>query len=286
MMNTKAFILLTGLLVLAAGLEAQTVKGNGKVVTRTVNITDYDRIVVTGSATFEYEQSDAAPFLSITMDENLFEYIRADVEGRKLTIGPKKEMRHRNGYSPTVYKIKSNSKGLKDLSKSGSSDFIVTGALRLGELNINSSGSGDIEFAKEVSGKEMRINLSGSGNIRTKGGVVLEEMNVNLAGSGKINAGKMKVESFHCSVAGSGRAEIDGSAGKAYFSVAGSGSVKGFDLKAQQVSASVTGSGRIELFAVDELTATSFGSGSISYRGAPRSISKESGGSGSIRQAD
>ncbi|MDR1356974.1 MAG: DUF2807 domain-containing protein [Tannerellaceae bacterium] len=285
-MKTKGFVLLSCLLVFAAGLQAQTVKGDGNVITRTISITDYDKIMISGSMTFEYEQSSGAPFLSITTDKNIFEYIEAKVEGHKLIIGYKKSGRRNEGYSPTTYKVKSNSKELKDLSKSGSGDFIVRSALRLEELDINSAGSGDIEFAKEVNGKEMKINLAGSGSMLTKGDVALDEMNINLAGSGKISVGKLRVESLSCNVAGSGRAQIDGRADKARFSVAGSGSVKGFELKASQVNASVTGSGSIELFAEEELTASSYGSGNISYRGAPHSINKESGGSGSIRQVN
>ena len=38
---------------------------------REIKISDYDEITFVGSADFEYEQSDKAPYLSVTIDENL-----------------------------------------------------------------------------------------------------------------------------------------------------------------------------------------------------------------------
>jgi hypothetical protein len=158
-MKTKVFVLLTGLLTLTACMAANKVKGNGNVIARTISITDYEEIELAGSMTFEYEQSDAAPFLSITTDENIFQYLRAEVKGKKLSIERKNS---NDGYDlqPTVYKVKSNSRNLKKLDKAGSGRFIVLSPLNVARLHINLAGSGTMDITKDITCEEVKVNVS------------------------------------------------------------------------------------------------------------------------------
>jgi hypothetical protein len=308
-MKTRLFILSISLLVMAAGMQASdnTIKGNKNVTTRTISITDYDEISIAGNMTFEYEQSDAAPFLSIMMDENLFEHLKVEVKDRKLSIGPKAKNPFSNSYNlkPTVFKIKSNSKDLKKLNTAGSGKFTILSPLHTGKLDVSLAGSGAVELKKEVTGDEIKINTAGSGRIETAGAITVKEANINvagsgdvrlhqsvsgnklklsLAGSGKLTADNINAESLQCSVAGSGSVRIEGKVKEANYSVAGSGKIQAFGCKADRVKASRTGSGDIELYAEDELNANTMGSGSISYKGNPGSVRKSPAGSGSIKQ--
>ncbi|MDR1938709.1 MAG: DUF2807 domain-containing protein [Tannerellaceae bacterium] len=311
-MKTKAFLFLIGMLALAAGVQGsdRTVKGNGEVITRTINITDYDEISVAGSMNFEYEQSDAAPFLSITVDENIFEYVRAEVKNGKLSVGPKTERDGWNGNSynlqPTVFKVKSNSRNFKALQKAGSGNFIVLSPLHIGALQIKTAGSGNVELKQTVTGDELKVSLAGSGNVEANGAIAVKEVNISVAGSGKailgkavsgrelklslagsgeVDAGGIDVESLNCSMSSSGKIKVEGSAKDASYSLAGSGSIKAFDCKAARVKASLTGSGRIETYAVEALSASAMGSGNISYKGNPASLNESTTGSSSVRQA-
>ena len=58
----------------------QTYRWKWEPETREIKISDYDEITFVGSADFEYEQSDKAPYLSVTIDENLFDYLVTEVE--------------------------------------------------------------------------------------------------------------------------------------------------------------------------------------------------------------
>jgi hypothetical protein len=308
-MKTKLFILSISLLVMAAGMQAsdKTIKGDKNVVTRTISITDYDEISIAGSMTFEYVQSDAAPFLSIMTDENLFEYLKVEVKDKRLIIGPKQRNSFNNSYNlkHTVFKIKSNSKDLRKLNTAGSGRFTVLSPLRVGELNVNLAGSGAFELKEGATGDRIRINAAGSGSVEVAGAITVREADINvagsgavhlpqsitgdrlklnLAGSGKLTADHINAESLQCRVAGSGSARIEGKAGEAEYSVAGSGKIQAYGCKADRVKAGRTGSGDIELYAGEELSASTMGSGSISYKGNPASVRKSPAGSRSIRQ--
>ena len=310
-MKTKVSVFLICMLALATGLQAagRTIKGNGKVETRTFNISGYDEISIAGNMHFEYEQSTAEPFLSIMVDENIFEYLEVEVKNAKLTVRTKAE----NGYigsssynlDPSVFKVKSNSKDLKKINRTGSGDFIVNSPLQIGSLDINTTGSGNLRLTKNVTGNDLKMNaagsgkletsglirvakvkasLSGSGNIALKEAVSGNELNLSLAGSGNIKAGEVDVETLHCSMAGSGNIQVEGQAKEAKYSIAGSGSIKAYDCKASTVKASISGSGRMEVYASDALDAGTAGSGRILYKGNPPSVKKATTGSSSIRQ--
>jgi hypothetical protein len=309
-MKTNASIFMICLLTVSAALQAsnQTIKGNGNVKTHNITISDYSGLSLVGNMTFEYEQSADAPFLSITVDENIFEYIKAEVKDGILNIGSKSERENGsdNSYNlqPTVYKIKSNSQALKKLNMAGSCNFIVTSPLKIDALNISQAGSGSVELKKDISGAELATNLAGSGEFLALGAVQVTEVSVNVAGSGKLNMNKqvageklklnlagsgnitiseLNVQALNCNVASSGNIKIGGNARKASYSVAGSGNIKAYECKASQVDASLTGSGNIEAYAISDLKASTIGSGSIAYKGNPSNVEKNTMGSSTIK---
>ena len=309
-MKTKASVFLICMLALATGLPAagRTVKGNGKVVTRVISISDYDEIDVKGNMDFEYEQSGAEPFLSITVDENIFEHIEVKAKDTKLSVGIKMEngfVGGNYGINPTVFKIKSNSKGLRKINRAGSGNFTVGSPLQTGSLDINSAGSGNVRLTKDVRGTDLKMKAAGSGNFETSGPIHVENVQVNLsgsgnvrlqevvsggvlnlglAGSGNIKAGKVEAATLHCSLAGSGNIQLEGKAGEADYSLAGSGNIKAFECEAAKVKAGLGGSGRIEVYASEALEVRTAGSGSIRYKGNPSVKETKKGSRSSVRQ--
>lgn len=249
--------------------ENREVKGNGNIVSREIPITDYDAISLSGYTEFEYEQSDAAPYLRIELDENLFDYLNVKVEGKTLKIGLKKdEGRSNQGNSYnlnyTKFRIKSNSLDLKDLNTVGSGYFTVVSPLKVNKLEVNQAGSGTISFLKLLEGTRCEFNL---------------------AGSGTISISLVKTDNLKCSLAGSGNIQVKGSAERAAYSVAGSGGIKAFDCKAGKAEASMSGSGKIQVNADKQLDASIIGSGNIRYKGDP-TLSKSVMGSGSVKSSN
>ena len=86
-MRTKgllSIIMLLGLLFTAQA--ADHVKGNGKLSSKKITIDDYNSIKIDGVIDFNYEQSDAAPYIEVTVDENLHEYVNINIKDRELSV--------------------------------------------------------------------------------------------------------------------------------------------------------------------------------------------------------
>lgn len=248
---------------------SRTLKGNGKVTTTVVPITAYDEISLVGGLEFEYVQSDAAPYLELTIDENLVSYVAVEVKGHTLRVYPKQEENRGWGgqsyqLQPTRFKIRSNSKALKDCNIAGSAVLQILSPLKVQKLEASVAGSGEIRFEKKLTGWKADFSV---------------------AGSGEIAARDVQTDNLECSVAGSGEIHLKGEVPRASYSVAGSGELHGFGCKADNAECSVAGSGTIEVYAVDKLDASVASSGEIRYRGNPK-VSKSIVGSGSITKSN
>ena len=87
--KVMSLVCLICLAALCGTLRAETIHGNGKAITKEYQVTYFDEISFSGQAEFIYEQSEAAPSLTITIDENLLEYIEVKVSGKELKVYPK-----------------------------------------------------------------------------------------------------------------------------------------------------------------------------------------------------
>ncbi len=244
------------------------IKGNGKAVKKVFSIEDYEKISSAGPVVFVYEQSSASPYLEVTLDENLFEYLKVEVKEKELQIGPKSVMTILGNTSynlqPTVFKVKSNSKTLKELNTAGSGDFIINSTLSTDRLVLNLAGSGNIQLPKPLAVSRLELNTAGSGSIRSD---------------------NLKADELSCNVAGSGSASLAGTTDKASFNLSGSGSVKAYGCKANTVSCSIAGSGSVETYADNKLSANIIGSGDIYYKGDPE-VKKSTMGSGKVQASN
>lgn len=228
--KVMSLVCLIWMAALCGTLRAETIQGNGKVVTKEYQLSDFDEISLVGQAEFTYEQSEAAPSLAITIDENLLEYIEVKVSGKELKVYPKQEGMLKGSYQlrPTVFKIRGNSRQLEEVSFSGSGHFMANGP---------------------VKGEELELNLSGSGSI---------EMNA------------LQMNELECNVAGSGQVTVKGKVREAKFNIAGSGDVKADACEAEEVEGNIAGSGDLEAYATRKLKGNIVGSGDIYYKGDPK----------------
>ena len=203
-------------------VNSRTVEGNGKVVTRTISVSDYSRISISGSMDVEYDESSAAPFLSVTLDENLFEYITAEVSGSELKIGPRRENGMGVNLRSTTFKVKTNSRKIEELNSAGSGNVVARNLASASNVKLNLAGSGNLNI-EQMQNKAVECNLSGSGSVIISGQTSTAEY--NLAGSGNIKAFNCKTDKAEANVAGSGNVELH-VVSNLNASIVGSGSVK------------------------------------------------------------
>lgn len=286
-MKTKTLLFLTILSLLAAcgSTSNKTVKGNKKVITKNISISNYDEIAVVGNVDFEYTQSDKKTSLEVTIDENMLDYIKIEVKNGKLVVEPKRIKKNNGSYNlnPTICKIRTNSRNLKSVSSVGSGHFKVASKLDFKKLHVDMAGSGRVVFEKPIKGDDMKVNMAGSGRV-IMDNISAKSLVCSIAGSGKIHANG-DIQKGAYDIAGSGSIRVGGSARETSYSIAGSGKIKAFDSKSKQVKASIVGSGSIETYVTDKLEASTNGSGKVSYKGNP-SVKSNARNSSSIRRVN
>lgn len=269
-MKTRSIFFLLCFLIPAlwGTAENRNVRGNKKVVKKVIPITEYNSIDVAGSMDIMYQQSNADPYLEVTIDENLLDYFTIQVEGKTLTLKYKKlnDAKDSPTYNiqPTAFTIKTNSKELKEIRSAGSGSIFVQTPIRVDKMEVDLAGSGNVTFDRLLEGTKGIFKLAGSGDIILK---------------------NIKFQYLDCSLAGSGDIRVKGSADRASYSLASSGEIEAFGCKTQKAECSVAGSGNINVYAVSQLDASVVGSGDIFYMGNPV-MSTSKAGSGEIRRVD
>lgn len=244
----------------------QTIKGDGNIVTQSIDITDYDNLSVEGGTiAVDYTQTDTPSSLQIKTDQNIFEKYEFKMEENVLKIRPKKEFRYRTNFNPTEFVVTTNSRTLKKFSGAGNVTF-----------NANSP----------MQGEKFEAEMAGSGAIQLNDSAIFTKLKVEIAGSGefkgmKINAGEMDGD-----IAGSNTFNLGGNIGKAVFSIAGSGRVYAFDCTIDHLECEIAGSGDITATVTTSIKAEIAGSGTVKYKGNPQNIQKDVMGSGDIEKVD
>ena len=242
-MKTKAFYFIACILLMTTNGFAQknTIKGDGYITTKEISISDYDEISYVGRMDIEYEQSNASPYLKITVDENILSNLEIKVKGKTLIIQPKSSGFSRSlNLQPTVCEIKTNSRSLKEISAVGSGEFTVTSSLKVDKIEVSIAGSSTVNFNKLLEARKVEFSVAGSGNIVLKGEA--ERGNMSVAGGGDIKAFGCTVRKAECSVAGGGNIEVFAS---------------------EQLDASIAGGGHIRYEGEPELSKSVVGGGSI-----------------------
>lgn len=239
---------------------ALNVKGNGTVTSKEKSVTDFNRIKTEAGCDVIYEQSDADPYLQVTIDENLQEHVKVEIKDRMLTIGFKKGVKVE---SFTRFTVKINTKWLKEIRMNGNGNFALETPLTGDELVVKCNSHSLIELKKLVELGKLDLNVNSSANIVVN---------------------NVKVDKLECSITGSGSITLkEGTANVGTYSISSSGDIHAFGVAIPEVSCRVTGSGTAEIHPTDNLKANLVGSGNIRYKG-PTAVQQKKVGKGTIEE--
>lgn len=175
---------------------AQKVKGNGKIITKTRNVENFDGVGVAGSFDVFLVAGNEGK-LEISVEENLEPYLITEVKDGNLKIKWKKGTNIRTTKSTQVTV---HFKEISSLAMSGSGDIISKDVIKGKSLDIAVAGSGDIKLDMQV--QKAQSAISGSGDIELSGKAT--EFEAAVSGSGDIEAYDLKTEKAELKVAGSG----------------------------------------------------------------------------------
>ena len=179
---------------------SKKVRGNGKIVTKTRSVGDYDKIGVGGSFDVKLVAGTEGT-LTISMDENLFEYLVTEVEGDNLKIKWKKGT---NVYSKSKLLITVPFKDISGVSLAGSGDVYSEDVIKADDFKSSLAGSGDLKLKLDTN--HVKSSIAGSGDIYLQGST--NSVKTNIAGSGDIHAYELSAKEAEVSIAGSGGVKI------------------------------------------------------------------------------
>lgn len=216
--------------------SGKRVKGNGDVITKTFETSDYDYISVNNSLDVELVEGSEGS-IKVEAESNIMEHLEIETKGNKLIVGVKKgiNISTRKGIQVTV-----PVKKISGVSLAGSGDIYSDMVLRNSKFKLSLAGSGDINLHTES--ETLNVSLAGSGDIKLKGRT--ENLDASLAGSGDIEAFGMKANNVEASIAGSGDVSVYCNGGDMKASIAGSGDLQ-YKGSTSSMKKSVIGSGDI-----------------------------------------
>ena len=250
----KYFVLMVILITLAITSFAcvipfgiSTVNGSGNIITEEIDVSGFNKVLVTGVGKLIVTQSDQES-LTITTDDNLMQYIETNLSDGVLELGFTDDVSFEKGG------------GRKILDPSNSFIFNLS-VIDLTSINLSGAASVDLQ---ELGGEQFEIVLSGAGDIKIDS-LTVETLVATISGAGNIEA-TGKVESQIVVLSGLGK----------YFAPF---------LESQQATLTINGAGGAEIWANEKLDVTINGAGNVDYFGNP-SLTQEIYGLGSIKHHD
>jgi hypothetical protein len=160
-----------------AGCDIGGIRGNGHLVTEQPKIEPFINIETGGA--FRVEWHSGAPSASITVDENLMQYVEMEVRDKVLHVRTTRSVR------PThSIKLELTSNALEGASFSGAS-----------RLN-----------AHQLSGPKFYLETTGASNVILDGAV--DELVANMTGASDLRAESLQTKMAELSVTGAGDARV------------------------------------------------------------------------------
>ena len=127
-----------------------------------------------------------------------------------------------------------------------------------------------------------KVSVAGSGSIFGESTLYSDRLSVELTGSGEIEL-DVETKQLESIISGSGEIRLRGSAKAFRHTISGSGDLNAFNLQTEKSDIKIKGSGNCELSASNQLNVLIYGSGTVFYRGDPRTVSQEVAGSGKVK---
>jgi hypothetical protein len=212
------------------------IDGNGQIVTKVFNTSDYDKISGRNSLNIVLVEGKEGT-ITVEAESNIMEHLEVEVKGDRLEIGIEDgyNINTRKGIQVTV-----TIESISSLSMAGSGDITSTVKLKSRNMNISVAGSGDI--AVEVTSEKLRVSIAGSGDVKLSGRA--EHLDASVAGSGDISAFNLKANNVNASIAGSGDVSVYCNGGELQASIIGSGDLR-YKGTTSKIKKSIMGSGDI-----------------------------------------
>lgn len=181
-------------------LPPRQIVGSGKLITKDFVFSDFTGIGIGNAFQAEIAQADTFS-VSITLDDNLFDYLRVEKQGTTLQIYfvPGYNVRQMGGA-----KAKITLPTLEYLNLSGATTGTITGFKS--NLNLNANISGASTLRGDLEASNARLEASGASRITLTGSA--KEATLIATGASTLNLGDFAVDSANVELSGASNGTI------------------------------------------------------------------------------
>lgn len=223
----------------AQNWNKKKVAGNGNDTSLTRTIADYDEISVGGPFKVDLVSGKEGE-ITLKGDENLLEYVKTEVDGRKLKIYFDNDVTLKYGEHDINVTIPFEK--INRVSFAGSGYIKTKDIISAEKFEIKFAGSGEGHF--EVNCPNLKVTFAGSGDLKVTGKTT--ELEAKLAGSGDLDCSKLEAQNTDASVSGSGDLKVN-CIKNLTAKIAGSGDIY-YKGKPKNLDSKVVGSGDVTSF--------------------------------------
>ena len=218
---TRKFSLLTLLIVFAfltscTYSDGKVTRGDGKVVSSTFALEDFDEIDLQGGFNVMLIQGGDLKAV-LEPDENLMELLDVEVRGKTLYYSSTRDV----VLKPTKMNLTITYPALRGITVGWACKIESENVIQSDDLTFDISGAAEIDLA--IVAEVLRTDLAGAGSINFEGKV--HEHYIDLAGASSLEAKDLVTEVTEIDLSGAGSATIHATQ-KLRASLSGVGSIK------------------------------------------------------------
>jgi hypothetical protein len=196
-----------GLLVAGASVaqdkDQKTIEGNGKLVTRTVDVKSFDALKASGVYELKLLQGTTES-VKIEADENLQELFHVSNEGSRLIIEMEK-LKNTNLKSKNKMRVYVTFKNLKELELSTVGNVSSEKRLAFNDLDFRNKSVGNVDL--DLTANNINVENKSVGNVELSGKA--ETAVFTNKGVGNFKAGNFVVQTVEIDNSGIGSAEVN-----------------------------------------------------------------------------
>lgn len=215
--------------------------GSSNVTTRVFDFDDFSRVKVGSAFKVEVDRADSYG-VTITANENLFDYLELFQEGETLTI----KLKPWHSYSNTTQKASFALPDLRGLSLSEATDGNVRGFSSPHALDLAVSGASALNI-DDLEAGDTTVDVSGAST--AKGSITMAEGRFNVSGASTV--------------------ELEGSASDAFIQVSGASNAWLADFPVVDATVDLSGASRATINVDGNLDCDLSGASRLNYVGNP-----------------
>jgi len=203
----KIFLLALSALILNRASIAQekqeTLEGNGKLVTRDVNVSPFDALKASGVYELKLSQGSKET-VRIEADENLQDLFQVRNDGSKLIIDMKK-LEDKNLKTKNKMRVYVTFKKIKELELSTVGNVGSEDQLTFDDLDMENKSVGNVDL--KLTANKIDLQNKSVGNLKLSGKA--QNAVFKTSGVGSLEAGSFVVQTMNIENSGIGHAEVN-----------------------------------------------------------------------------